>query len=99
MCERSFMANKFEGTIEKLQMLISVAGLKGKWEDDGQGKHTFRSSDGGVLNWWESSGTVQLQGQEKARAKIGEAIAGGATITSGEAAQPAMVAAQIPKQI
>jgi predicted nucleotide-binding protein len=93
------MANKFEGTLEKLQMLISVAGLKGGWEDDGHGKHTFRSSDGGVLNWWESSGTVQLQGQDKARTKIGEAISESAIITSGEAAQSAMIAAPIPKQI
>jgi predicted nucleotide-binding protein len=92
------MANKFEGTIEKLQMLISVAGLKGKWEDDGQRKHTFRSSDGGILNWWQSSGTVQVQGQEKAKAKLGEAIEGGAIVSSREAA-PALVAPQIPKQI
>ena len=46
------MSNKFEGTIEELQVLIEAAGLKGDWEDDGQGKHTFRSRDGGVLNWW-----------------------------------------------
>lgn len=93
------MASKFEGTLEKLQMLISVAGLKGKWEDDGHGKHTFRASEGGVLNWWQSSGTVQLQGQEKAKAKLSEALTGSAIVASEEAAKPAMVAAELPKQI
>lgn len=93
------MANKFEGTIEELQVLVKAAGLKGKWEDDGQSKHTFRSGDGGVLNWWPSKGTVQLQGQDKAKAKLNNAIAGGAGTTAGEAVLPAPVAAHIPKHI
>ncbi|MGB7769999.1 MAG: nucleotide-binding protein [Verrucomicrobiia bacterium] len=93
------MANKYEGTIEELQALLKAAGLKGKWEDDGQGKHTFRSSDGGVLNWWPSKGTVQLQGQEKAKSKLANAIAGGTATTAGDAAQPVAVAPHTPKHI
>jgi len=93
------MANKYEGTIEELQALLKTAGLKGKWEDDGQGKHTFRSGDGGVLNWWPSKGTVQLQGQEKAKSKLANAIAGGTATTAGDAAQPVAVAPHTPKHI
>ena len=93
------MANKFEGTIEELQIQVKAAGLNGKWEDDGQGKHTFRSSDGGVLNWWPSKGTVQLQGQEKAKLKLEKAIAGESAATNGEAARPVPVTPNIPKHI
>ena len=81
------MAIKHEGTIEELQALLKTAGLKGKWEDDNQGKHTFRSSDGGVLNFWPSKGTVQIQGQEKAKSKLSNAIATGTTTPAGEVTQ------------
>jgi hypothetical protein len=37
------MPIKFEGTIEELKALIAAAGIKGKWTDDGHGKHTFRT--------------------------------------------------------
>jgi predicted nucleotide-binding protein len=93
------MANKFEDTIEELQALVKAAGLKGKWEDDGQGKHTFRSGDGGVLNWWPSKGTVQLQGQEKAKAKLNKAIAGDAGTTVGEVAKADPPSPHVPKHI
>ena len=93
------MANKFEGTIEELQAQVKAAGLKGKWEDDGQGKHTFRSGDGGVLNWWPSKGTIQIQGQDKAKAKLEKAIAGETATTVGETVQPTPATPQIPKHI
>jgi len=78
------MPNKFEGSIEELLALIKNAGIKGKWEDDGQGKHTFRSGDGGVLNWWPSRGTINLQGQDKAKSKLEKAIAATAVTPSVE---------------
>jgi predicted nucleotide-binding protein len=93
------MANKFDGTIEELQALVKTAGLKGKWEDDGQGKHSFRSSDGGVLNWWPSKRTVQLQGQDKAKLKLEKAIAGGNAETPGAATGARAANAQKPKHI
>ena len=93
------MAIKHEGTIEELQTLLKTAGLKGKWEDDGQGKHTFRSSDGGVLNFWQSKGTVQIQGQEKAKLKLSNAIATGATTAAGEVAQAVPVDSRPLKHI
>ena len=93
------MATKHEGTIEELQTLLKTACLKGKWEDDGQGKHTFRGSDGGILNFWPSKGTVQIQGQEKAKSKLTNAIASGITPTVGEVEQVVRVAPQPLKHI
>jgi predicted nucleotide-binding protein len=93
------MANKFEGTIEELRALIKAAGMKGDWDADGEGKHTFRSSDGGVLNWWPSRRTVQLQGQSKAKSKLEMAIEGwGSTISeelSASAPEPLRKSQQI----
>src|SRR5258708_2982657 len=60
---------------------------------------TFRSCDGGLLNWWPSKGTVQLQGAVKAKSKLEKAITGGAATTTGEAAQPSPFPPHRPKHI
>lgn len=88
------MARKFKGSAEKLKSRIEEAGTRGKWSDDGQGKHTFTSDEGGVLNWWKSTGTVQLQGKGDTRAVLENAIWG-----SGVTEMPAAVAAQAFRQI
>ena len=67
------MSNKFNGTLEELKCLM--AGVAGDWSDDSNGKHTFRTKDSGVMNWWPSKGTVQLQGSESGKAKISSALA------------------------
>src|SRR6266850_812724 len=64
------MPNKYHGSIEDLKALIEIATIKGNWEDDGQGKHTFRSKDGTLLNWWPSTGTFNLQGSQQGKDKI-----------------------------
>ena len=59
------MPMKFIGTIEELKYLVNSTGIRGKWSEDGLGKHTYRSSEGGVLNWW-TNGTVNFQGTANA---------------------------------
>lgn len=93
------MATKFEGTIEQLQALVAAAGLKGKWGDDGAGKHSFRGNDGGVLNWWPSNGTVQLQGKETAKSKLEKALAGAAATSPVAPATHSIAKAAEQKQI
>lgn len=68
------MATKFKGTIDGLRDLIAAAGIEGEWSEDGEGKHTLRTKDGGVLNWWSSKGTVQLQGQIDAKGRLESAL-------------------------
>lgn len=63
------MANKFEGTIDELKEKVEQAGISGDWEDDGNGKHTFRDKRG-VLNWWSSTGTINFQGSSDAKARL-----------------------------
>jgi predicted nucleotide-binding protein len=93
------MANKFEGTIEELQARVEAAGIKGKWEEDGQGKHTFRSNDGGVLNWWPTKGTLQLQGQDKAKQRLEKAITSESGIMSSQEGPVRPAFSKQPKNI
>jgi predicted nucleotide-binding protein len=87
------MANKFEGSIETLKSRVESAGIKGKWSEDEQGKYTFTSEKGGVLNWWKSTGTVQLQGKSAAKDALAKAVQGSAAVEP--AALPAKPARQI----
>lgn len=57
------MPRQFKGSLDELKHLIEAAGIRGTWHDDVAGKHSFRSQDDGVLNWWPGTGTVQFQGQ------------------------------------
>jgi predicted nucleotide-binding protein len=68
------MAAKFKGTVEELRALMESASLDGEWSDDGKGRHTFRSREGGILNFWPSTGNVQLQGQASAKEALSSVI-------------------------
>jgi len=64
------MASKFKGTIDELKALVEANGIKGSWSEVGSDKYTLKSNDNGILNWWPSTGTVQLQGPKDARKKF-----------------------------
>lgn len=64
------MAEKFDGTLDELKEVVTQSGVVGNWEDEGMGKHTFRSAEGGVLNWWPSNGTLNFQGKQKAKGEL-----------------------------
>ncbi|MBF0456056.1 MAG: nucleotide-binding protein [Magnetococcales bacterium] len=64
------MPNSFHGTFEELKAAFESTGIQGEWESDGQGKHTFRSRNKGVLNWWESKGTIQIQGKPQIKQEM-----------------------------
>jgi hypothetical protein len=56
---------KFKGTFDELQALVEQTGIPGEWESEGV-KRTFRTWENGVLNWWESTKTIQFQGKAAA---------------------------------
>jgi hypothetical protein len=64
------MATKFKGSIDELKAHLDAASIGGKWSGEGQAKWSFRSDDGGILNRWPSTGTIQAQGKEDARAAL-----------------------------
>lgn len=57
------MSQKFHGTISELFDVVNSKGVPGRWFFDGAGMHTFRSEKGGVINWWQTTKTIQFQGQ------------------------------------
>ncbi len=64
---------KFRGTFGDLEAFVSELGYEGQWSDD-NGKKFFRSRDNAILNWWPKTGTLQVQGPSKPKAKLKEAI-------------------------
>jgi predicted nucleotide-binding protein len=89
------MPTKFTGSILELKALLEAASISGKWSGEGQSKHSFRSDDGGILNWWPSTGTIQFQGNEDTKATLEAAISG---VARPKIAAPPIVA-RITRQI
>ena len=56
---------KFLGTIEDLQKLVADLGFQGEWKDLPNQIHHFIGPDGAILNWWETTKTVQFQGPKE----------------------------------
>ena len=64
------MSLKFYGTSSELFDVVNSTGIPGRWFFNGAGMYTFRSEDGGVLNWWQTTKTVQIQGTVDAQAPL-----------------------------
>lgn len=87
------MPSRFKGSIEELKALIEGSGVKGAWKEEAGGKHSFRSHDDGVLNWWSGTGTLQVQGQAAGMAAL-EAALNKAAPAEAPAAPAAVAAPQ-----
>ena len=55
------MPAKFTGTFEKIQEKLKEIG--GQWENDTHPNKKVLRRDGGVLNWYVTTGTLQFQGK------------------------------------
>lgn len=93
------MPKKYRGAIEELKELIERAGIRGDWDEDGQGKHSFRGTEAGVINWWPSTGTLNVQGPADAKAKLEAALAVPVEGQTGSAFMPTQAVARSPKHI
>ncbi|MBK6854421.1 MAG: cytidine deaminase [Burkholderiales bacterium] len=51
----------YSGTYENLQAMLAASA--GEWDDSQPNKKVLRAQ-GGILNWYQSTGTIQLQGRE-----------------------------------
>jgi len=79
------MKLKYYGSIEDLKWLVVSATISGDWEQQGD-KWVFRSSRGGILNWWPSSGTVHFQGKDPGKSQLQEALGKSLTSTAYDSA-------------
>jgi hypothetical protein len=58
------LVKKFKGALAQLQYRLWVWGLLGEWAGIPNSRgHRFTSDDGEILNWWPSTGTLQVQGR------------------------------------
>jgi predicted nucleotide-binding protein len=65
--------NKFLGQPEEFKQAIESLGQRGNWEDFEQGLK-YRTIDGGIILWYRSTGTIQLQGTKPAKERLSEMI-------------------------
>ena len=67
------MKKRFRGTYAELQDQVLLTGIFGEWRDLANHKQ-FRADDGAILNWWESTGTISLQGPHLAAEELEAAL-------------------------
>jgi hypothetical protein len=59
------MKRKFKGSFNELKKAVARTSSAGDWRHRGN-YYQFRASNGAVLNWWESTRTINFQGPEGA---------------------------------
>ena len=64
---------QFHGEFSELEAFVSELGCKGQWEDENS-KRVFRSEDKAILNWWPTTGTMQIQGPAAAKIQLEKAL-------------------------
>ena len=66
---------KYRGDFEELREMVARLKHPGEWLGDNK-KRVYRADSGAVLNWWPSTGTLQLQGPAEACSALETALSG-----------------------
>jgi predicted nucleotide-binding protein len=61
---------KHKGSFEDLKTMVKGVGREIKYAGLSGNAYQIKTEDGAILNWYESTGTVQFQGKPEARAKL-----------------------------
>lgn len=61
---------KHKGTFEDLKTMVRAVGREITQSGPSGSAHQIKTSEGAVLNWYESTGTVQFQGGKDAKQKL-----------------------------
>lgn len=70
------MATRFSGTIDELKTKLASLEAIGSWVEVNPNQHQFRHNDGGVLNWFPSTGSINFQGKPAGRNSLQTTVAG-----------------------
>jgi predicted nucleotide-binding protein len=81
------MSLKFYDGPEALKAKIAAAGVNGAWSQP-NGCHQLRSQRGGVLSYWEGTGTVTIQGKSPGKEDLEAAFNADQPAPAHVAAQP-----------
>jgi predicted nucleotide-binding protein len=61
---------KHKGSFEDLKIMVRGVGREITSAGMSGNAHQIKTEDGAILNWYESTGTVQFQGKQEAKAKL-----------------------------
>jgi deoxycytidylate deaminase len=61
------MATRFSGTIEELKNKLASLNASGSWIEVNPNQYQFRHNEGGVMNWFPSTGSITFQGKPSGR--------------------------------
>ena len=65
------MAHRFSGSFEDLKLLLGSLASQGQWSVDSDTLKQFRhSKNGGIINWYPSTGTIAIQGKESGKMQL-----------------------------
>jgi len=67
--------NKFLGHPEEFKQAIESLNQRGAWENFQQGLR-FKTIDGGIIQWYQSTGTIQFQGNKTAKDRLSALVQG-----------------------
>lgn len=74
----------FKGSLEELQNAVANSGCTGEWTEIANGNQ-FKTTDGGILNWFPATGRINFQGTAAAREKLQQSF----NISSASSTAPA----------
>jgi hypothetical protein len=56
---------RVKGSLEELQKIVARCAIPGSWQLHTKSNyHRFRTSTDAILNWWSTTGAMNLQGKE-----------------------------------
>ena len=64
------MGHRFTGSYEELKQKLSQICENGDWRDLNPNQIQFVHSDGGVMNWFPTTGTISFQGKQPGKAAL-----------------------------
>lgn len=63
-------ALRFTGSYEELGKRLAGLSDQGEWQNLNENQKQFRHKDGGILNWFPSTGTIQFQGAKEPKSRL-----------------------------
>lgn len=67
--------NKFLGEPDELKQAIDSLGQRGSWQDFEPGLR-FKAIDGGIIQWYKNTGTIQFQGNKESQERLKDLVSG-----------------------
>jgi hypothetical protein len=64
------MTTRFSGTIEELKAKLNSLGPVELWTQINPNQHQFRHPNGGLMNWFPSTGSINFQGKPIGRDEL-----------------------------